>query len=389
MRIQRTIKKRKTVATVVVFAVLLASFSPIFAVSAKAQFVVWDPGNFVPNVAGQTKDYGLDAVAWTLVNVVIERMAASTVNWINSGFEGSPAFVTNPSAYFTDIGDKIAGQYIFSNPNLNFLCGPISAKIRLALAQNYLNERVWQCTLTEVGRNIEDFMDDFSNGGWDSFFEITQNQHMNPIGAYLQAESEMFEQIASEKDLADKDLLQGKGFLSYKKCKENATKICMGVDASGNCADYDCAEADKETLTPGSVISDQLNNVLNTGNNKLAAADEINEIVSALLNQLINHVVGGIGSGLRGLSGSDSNDSQSFTSQLLNNNSLVDYFGNTQDTSILDVPLPNDSSFGATYMEAQNCGYMNLNWLIENGYPLSVQVECTASCQTDPYSCLR
>ena len=35
----------------------------------------------------------------------------------------------------------------------------------------------------------------FENGGWDSFFEVSQRTQMNPIGAYLQAESLLNQKI--------------------------------------------------------------------------------------------------------------------------------------------------------------------------------------------------
>src|SRR3989338_7725958 len=230
-------------------------FSPVFAIPAQAQWVIYDPMDSV-------KNYGLDAFAWTIVILIMERMTASTVNWINGGFKGSPAFVTDPEAYFKDIGDKVAGQYIFSNPNLNFLCGPIQAKIRLALTQNYNQDRVWQCTLTQVGKNMDDFMNNFENGGWDNFFELTQRQQNNPIGAYLQAQNELNLQIATRQGTKQKELDWGKGFMSFEVC-----------DSKGKAANGECI-GKSEIATPGSVISDQLNTQLGLGQDRLAVADE-------------------------------------------------------------------------------------------------------------------
>lgn len=369
----------KIIALILIF---VFSLSPIVAIRADAQWVVWDPGNFVPNVSGQIKDYGLDSVAWIIVNLVIERMAASTVNWINGGFKGSPAFITDPSKYYSDLGNKIAGQYIFSNPNLNFLCGPISARVRLALAQNYINDnRVWQCKLTDAYGNMQDFLNDFDNGGWDKFFTMSQNPTQNPIGAYVIAQSELSAQISTRQGQKKEELSWGSGFLSYKSCARwetvaqpsglgtivgdtvdpitgipqdtlpadtrSSLERSLMVDtpdgplALGDGNGQKCAE--ERTNTPGSVIQTKLNDVLNVGNDKLAVADEINEIVSALLTQLVNHVVGGIGKGLSGLSRPDStNNNDSFTSQLTNRNPgdpIEGYFGEKPNTTILDTPL--------------------------------------------------
>lgn len=328
-------KMNKKIITVVLIITFV--FSPVFAQKAEAQWVVFDPANFANTLSNMVKDYGLDALAWQIANMIIERMTAATVNWINSGFEGRPAYVTDPETYFKDLGDQIAGQYIFSNPNLNFLCGPINARIRLALTRNYIQDRQWQCTLTDVMGNMEDFMGDFERGGWDKFFEMTQKPQNNPLGAYLQAENELNLQIATRQGTKKAELDWGNGFMSYQRCNQWSVPPPPPAGYTGPPLQPVCINS--ETVTPGSVIQDQLNKQLGSGSDKLVVADEINEIVSALLNQLISRVVGGIGNGLRGMSSPGAGSSGTFTDQL-NTGANSDYFGNTQDTTILDQPIP-------------------------------------------------
>src|SRR3990167_8626588 len=55
---------------------------------------------------------GWDALANVIVKKLIESMVNSTVSWINNGFEGNPAYVTNPKQYFTDIADGVAIEFI-------------------------------------------------------------------------------------------------------------------------------------------------------------------------------------------------------------------------------------------------------------------------------------
>lgn len=379
---------KSTFAFITILVVFVLGFSPLAAQKANAQWVVADPALIAIQGSSLSKDFGLDSVAWIIANLVIERMSAATVNWINSGFKGTPAYVTDPTKYYSDLGNKIAGQYIFSNPNLNFLCGPISARVRLALAQNYINDnRIWQCKLTDAYGNMQDFLNDFDKGGWEKFFTMTQNPTQNPIGAYVLAQSELSAEIATRQGQKKEELSWGNGFLSFKNCARwepvpqqtglgtivgdtvdpitgipqdtlpadtrSALERSLTVDTPdgplslGNGSGQKCAE--ERIDTPGSVIQKKLNDVLNIGNDKLAVADEINEIVSALLNQLVSQVVGGIGRGLRGLSSpSVQNNNQAFTSQLVDRkpgDQVVDYFGSTTDTSILDVPV-DPTSYG-------------------------------------------
>lgn len=355
---------KKISPAIIVFVLLSASFSPNFSNTAKAQWVTWDPGNFVPNAITGTaswgkflKDFALDTVAWTAANMVIERLTASTVNWINSGFQGSPAYITDPERYFLDLGDKVAGDFIMNDPRLSQLCGPISARVRIALTTNYLGERPWSCTLSQVGNNLENFMNDFSQGGWDNFFEITQKQQNNPIGAYLQAQNELNIQLASRSESAKMQLGWGTGFLSKKVCARYSERvegktipggqdILIGIDAEGN-EIYGKSEEKKlpdippkcieeKIVTPGSVIQDQLNNVLGIPGSKLAVADEINEIISALLNQMINRVIGGIGAGLRGASSPSSTGGGVFTDSLNNKSNAA---ANSSDAQSCDPTI--------------------------------------------------
>ncbi len=336
-------KDKKIIAALVIFTIFLSSLSPIFASKARAQWVVWDPGNFVPNtvtavsttisaqanVAQEVKEYGLDAVLYVIMDLVIQRITASTVKWINEGFNGKPAFVTDPQAYFLDIGDRVAGQFIVTNPKLNFLCGNMSAQIKIALSQTYTgrNEH-WQCTLRDVMGDIDDFMGDFEKGGWDKFFLLTQESQNNPIGLYIQAEGELFERVASEVSEKDKQLSWGRGFMSFEVCGQE------GRDEDGVCI------GSATIATPGAIIEGQLGEVLSIGGKKLAVADEINEILSALLNQLVGRIIGGIGGGLRGLSGSDSsNENRIFTNELapLGSENIIDSYYESSTESVEEV----------------------------------------------------
>lgn len=368
----------------IVFSIFSGMVAPIFPQKAEAQWLVFDQANFIENqrgnwintltsantlFGGPVKEGGMDAVAWILANLVIERIAASTVTWINSGFKGSPAFITDPGAYFKDLGDKIAGEAIMSG-DFRFLCGNLNAKVRIALARGYIGERNFSCKLSTVEGNLENFMNDFNRGGWDKFFILSQDQTQNPLGIYIQAEGDLARRIADQVGLKNQELAWGKGFLSFKKCASwsgapTATDDPNLYDENGiptaGSPQRQCNR--EEIVTPGDVISTQLNDVLGIGNDKLAVADEINEIVSALLNQLVSQVVGGIGKGLRGLSQpNSSNNNRAFIDQLANRNpgdTIVGYFcldkptdpgydptgqtcqnPDTPDTSIINLPPP-------------------------------------------------
>ncbi|MDP2642010.1 MAG: hypothetical protein Q8P21_01830 [bacterium] len=250
----------------------------------------------ISNLAYEAKETGIsifgintgltwDGIAIMIAKKFIERMVDSTVNWINNGFDGNPAYVIDPEQYFTDIADGVAGEFI-AGSDLGFLCSPFQAQIRISLQKQYTQPEPFQCTLTDVVGNIENFYNDFSQGGWDGWFSMTQNNANNPYGAYLEAKIELDSRIASAIGLKEQQLNWGRGFLSFSDCIEYAqVDVGEGQTERGECIKHGPIK------TPGVAIEGQLENVLGTGIRQLELADEFDELIGALLGQLLQRSV--------------------------------------------------------------------------------------------------
>lgn len=238
------------------------------------------------------KEYSLDAIAYVLINSVIEEMIKSVTAWVNNGFEGKPAFVQNLDKFLGNIGLQIAEGYIFGDENgdgpLSFLCSPFKLNIQLALQIQYAqsisgdgHSRA-QCTLDQAKGNVENFLNgDFADGGWDRWFDITLNPSNNVYGAMFEAQAGLKTSLAYGGHKNTLELTFGDGFLSKKN-------------------------PDGSITTPGSVINAQLNHALGLPADRLTTADEINELIGALLTQLAKGVLSEVGGGLSGLGDSNS-----------------------------------------------------------------------------------
>jgi len=269
--------------------VLILSFTLAFPVSIWAIDII--PPIPVSDDALRSKEVGVtafgftipgityDLIAITIAKLALEQILNATTDWINNGFEGNPAYVTDPLQFFTKIADNIAGEFI-QGSELGFLCSPFQAKIRLALARRHTQRRQFQCTLTNVVANIEDFYNDFSQGGWDAWFVMTQNDVNNPYGAFLEAQIELDNRLAQALGLQNLKLSWDSGFLGWSEC------IREDPD-TGECLERG------PTKTPGKVIEDQLENVLGSGVRQLELADELDELVAALFSQLLKQIVFG------------------------------------------------------------------------------------------------
>lgn len=302
----KTPKKRLTVWQKSTVFVILASFvfSPLFSTLdqnnvAKAQITA-AAGLMVPvdDVIGNLRDGLFDGIAWSVAKLAVQEITRSTVNWINNGFEGNPGFLENPGQFFKDLADDVLGDFI-EGTEFGFLCSPFQIQIKLALIKKHYGSRIPSCSLSDILNNVQNFEDfvsisDVSStqniGGWSDWYNLTQPAG-NPYGAYAAAEAELGLRISTSRGTIQKDLDLGGGLLSFRDCSGVTDKGPKNI----NCP----------IKTPGSVIENQLNNVLATPLEGLIAADEINEVISALLGQLLSQVFGG--DGLSGTSQSNSN----------------------------------------------------------------------------------
>lgn len=315
------------------------------------------------------KTYVLDTVATAFARAILRKLTAQTVNWINTGFKGNPAFVTDPGQFFMDVGDSTASRYFLGGTSpLNQLCTAFQPQVRLALVKNYLQEDQFQsqCTFSKIGTNFEKFTKDFSQGGWGAWLTMTQQNQNNPYGAYIEASKQLSARIGIQNTKYEKQLNRGKGFLDFEVCPQGKTvgeqkklptkygdvgadcddsgandcKIGLACSSDNKCvvtdssllddngvfsdpdtialsgrADTDCTVA-KKTVTPGSVISEKLTKSLNSPETTLELTNSINQVVNALMSQMIEQTFNSIQGGLRGLSKKQAGKSSTLLEQI-------------------------------------------------------------------------
>jgi hypothetical protein len=250
--------------------------------------------NTTANVTQATKDGILDAIGWAIAKTIISSLINSMINWINSGFKGSPAFVQDLKRNLIDLADRTAGEFIKRLGGIgSFICSPFQLDIQLALSLEYQRAReekpIETCTLSGIVGNIEDFLEgNFSQGGWEDWIEITSKpEAYTPYGQLLTARSAMRVKLANAEGQTLAEIDWGGGFLSGK--------ICEMIEGSSG------PEESCVISKPGQTIANSLNKALGASTDQLVAADEINELIAALIGQLANQAITGA-AGLLGLS---------------------------------------------------------------------------------------
>lgn len=218
-----------------------------------------------------------DAIGFCLANAAIHYVAQSTINWINSGFQGSPSFIDDPGQFFLDAADSQAGAFL-QELGLGFLCTDFAPRVRIALVNDYLKtpyQQRAQCTLTQAASNIEKVSQDLSQGNLNSYIDFTTNPANRPYSSYLMAQDELRNRVASQQATLNFEFRYS-DFLSVKDCPEVIDKK-TGQKVKGPC----------KNKTVGSMIENAANETLNLPKGRLAIADEFDEVIVALVNQLI------------------------------------------------------------------------------------------------------
>lgn len=345
--------------------------------------------------AQNTTDSFWGCLTRTVGKIALQQITSSVVNWINSGFNGSPSFVTNPTQFFSNVADNAAGAYI-KGSGLSFLCSPFSLQIKIAIAKSYANRNAQSCTLTGITKNVNNFMNgNFSAGGWGQFLSFTTVPTNNPYGAYAMASIGLQANVDKALSQKQSDLNQGRGFLSLQKaqnCQEPTATAPAGITVSQTTQSFTnlstvdtngtidpggfvvlgagIGAGQKQTVrttessdgsgatmysvcdlvntTPGSVIAGTIDKALGVSQDSLNLAKSFDEIISALITQLTTRT---LQSGLSNISGANGYQSNFYTPDQLaaqtagqalilhmqNDNQIVQSYAGVQQGSIGDI----------------------------------------------------
>lgn len=294
---------------------MIAIFSPIAPGRANAQI----PSIFVPVYSGiehATKvadatfqnvvSHGLNVLAYTAAQSALDIMTQNTVSWIKGGFNGSPAFATDPGKFFLDVANATSqglANQIRSIETCNFdpnfnnnLANMVEMATRNGATAKFQDQL--RCPFnSSPNLNANEFFRDFNKGGWKAF-EISLSDSGNPFGNNLLASQELIARQMEAKDLKVQQLSWGAGFLPMEVCEEVSTNIdaqgAFSDDAFGAAGDSSGKTTNCKTTTPGKVIGDQLNTALGTDTARLGLADNMDKIFAALIGELTKSAVQGI-----------------------------------------------------------------------------------------------
>jgi len=280
----------------------------------------------------------LKSIGQVIIKIILQKLTLSTVEWINTGFEGKPLFVQDPGQFFQNIATTEILQFRaeIDNPTLYpfgraFLQAQVG-QLNNRLAQNArysLNDLI---SRTTPSYSSTTFSADFSKGGWNAWTAMTQVPANNPIGFQIIASNELSLRLAgtsaSTAQRKQQEIQQSSGFLGVERCVANPQitksahfaalernqrekiKVPHYVnleDAANNpdTAQIEYIEIDNpnssivgtcpgnrwEYVTPGKTISEFATKLVNYPDNSLLRADDLNAAIAAIMDAALNKFV--------------------------------------------------------------------------------------------------
>ncbi|RJQ32908.1 hypothetical protein C4572_00350 [Candidatus Parcubacteria bacterium] len=286
------------------------------------------------------KEYIFDPIAWTAANVIIDKFGDAMVDWIRSGFQGSPMFLSDPEGFFKDTANDFSGALIDAL-DMEWLCQPLGKlNINLDFFFPGTDRTKYECTFNDVADNFENianrddlsdwislnvdthkqnivrvFGRDYRNGGLLMWLN-SSNKKNNDLGRTLQVASDAYMGVSMRVGNEKFGLGLNQGFFGVKKCVEwrdntnNVNQDLLNPSPSGSFS-YDAGNLASErkcvkyeTKSPGQLVQDQLKSVGGKDLSRLQIADEINEIIGALASTMIGWLLTGGNDG-EGVTGYD------------------------------------------------------------------------------------
>lgn len=219
--------------------ITLDSVSNILSAIGKA---IYQAGSFVVQKAGVAAEFltaSLTGKEWykqvyeevlrAIARRALQEITKSTVNWINSGFHGSPLFLENPQSFFNDIAKSEVKNLVdtFGYDRLKF---PFGKEFALNTISSYKQtlEKNTAYSLSNVIKDqtvLNNYRNDWNFGGWNAFLVNTQYPQNNYLGFQMTATEELARRVQGTTQTAVKKvqdtLQQGQGFLSPQTCPSN------------------------------------------------------------------------------------------------------------------------------------------------------------------------
>ena len=244
-----------------------------FSASLAIALIILSSVPFIPRERAHAQfgvDFALteaaDAIQETIKKRFFDMIVDQMVNWIQGG--GKPLFIQNWNAFLAQYGNIVTGD-LLSELKIAGICQPFGMQLQIAVLQPPRFSGQVKCTLDQVVRNMVNFYNNFSSGGFVAYREQWQPQN-NFYGALLLAMDEKENRIADQRFAANQQVQANNGFLGQQKC-----------DQFGHCY----------IVTPGMQIGAAAAKVVGADLDYIVNSKTMAAYIAAISDALINRII--------------------------------------------------------------------------------------------------
>lgn len=212
----------------------------------------------------QFKEYVLDCMVWAITQGIIEEVTGSTIGWVNTGYGGDPFYIADPDVFFASLEDQVARDFFSAKLDPSPIPSNYKDLVIDSLSQTRRRVDINELLDCPYGNDVDSlFSDSDAEAGWNNYLNVMSNPACTPLGSYAIAHNELVRETASVRGEAQL-YLSDPGFLPELE--------------SG------------QVITPGSVIEEQLQSLIDSGVTQLEDADELSELLG-VLGQLVANLL--------------------------------------------------------------------------------------------------
>lgn len=231
------------------------------------------------------KEGPLDIAAYTIAKQLLRRLIREIVGWIRTGdLDGGPLFITNFRDFFYKTQEDAKTIFIESllSPAIQ---ATIPSPFRDIVTESTILALRTQgvhipSTLTGILEDEDILYEDYSQSGLIGLFDILTMPQNNSFGRTMLALDDAEHEIAQRIAEANTETISYSGFKGYADCLGILTNIVQGDT---------CIK--RLIKTPGINAKDLLSSVFESDIDTLEVADELSEIITAIVDRLITSVL--------------------------------------------------------------------------------------------------
>lgn len=261
------------------------------------------------------KEGCLDAILYQTAKNTLNNLLQDTHAWVESGFTrfgqtGNRGYIYDIDGFLAGISDQTYNRFIQQagesgalNP-LARVCEEFADNVLLSVSNQYfasqnspsgvaapgissIGETNCEDLERAVGGDVGEFISgDFSQGGWSGFYQTLESRNASPVGAFLTQDQKLSERVQQARSEDFARLQRESGWLSQVACPEGVLNGSTGL-----CEDGD-QTYEPVIKTPGSVVNETVSNIVSSDFRRIELADEANEVVGALVDQLVSKITG-------------------------------------------------------------------------------------------------